>query len=81
MTLSVAMITMNEELAIAKVVGDIRRAAPDAEIVVHERIVMENFDGARSVERVVDRAAFFGGDREQRFLGAHSASCRRRPDE
>ena len=34
MKVSVVMITMNEELAIAKVVGDIRRAAPDAEIVV-----------------------------------------------
>ncbi|HEX9160749.1 MAG TPA: glycosyltransferase family 2 protein [Thermoanaerobaculia bacterium] len=34
MKLTVAMITMNEEGAIAKVVDDIRRAAPDAEILV-----------------------------------------------
>lgn len=32
--LTVAMITMNEEKAIAKVVGDIRRQAPDAEIFI-----------------------------------------------
>jgi len=32
--LTVAMITMNEEGAIAKVVGDIRAVAPDAEILV-----------------------------------------------
>lgn len=31
---SVAMITMNEEGAIAKVISDIRRAVPDAEIVI-----------------------------------------------
>ncbi|GAC1433861.1 MAG: hypothetical protein NVSMB68_06430 [Thermoanaerobaculia bacterium] len=34
MNLTVSMITMNEENAIAKVVGDIRRVAPDAEILV-----------------------------------------------
>jgi glycosyltransferase involved in cell wall biosynthesis len=34
MTLTVSMITMNEEEAIAKVVFDIRRVAPDAEILV-----------------------------------------------
>jgi glycosyltransferase involved in cell wall biosynthesis len=34
MKLTVSMITMNEEGAIAKVVGDIRRVAPDAEILV-----------------------------------------------
>lgn len=34
MKLTVSMITMNEEKAIAKVVGDIRRVAPDAEILV-----------------------------------------------
>ncbi len=34
MKLTVAMITMNEEGAIAKVVGDIRRVAPDAEILI-----------------------------------------------
>jgi len=32
--LTVAMITMNEEKAIAKVIGDIRRFAPDAEVLV-----------------------------------------------
>jgi glycosyltransferase involved in cell wall biosynthesis len=32
--LTVSMITMNEEGAIAKVIGDIRRVAPDAEILV-----------------------------------------------
>jgi glycosyltransferase involved in cell wall biosynthesis len=32
--ISVAMITMNEEKAVAKVVGDIRRAVPDAEILI-----------------------------------------------
>lgn len=34
MKLTVAMITMNEEGAVAKVVGDIRRVAPDAEILL-----------------------------------------------
>jgi glycosyltransferase involved in cell wall biosynthesis len=34
MKLTVSMITMNEERAIAKVVGDIRRVAPEAEILV-----------------------------------------------
>jgi len=34
MKLTVAMITMNEQGAIAKVVGDIRAVAPDAEILV-----------------------------------------------
>lgn len=34
MRLTVSMITMNEEGAIAKVVGDIRSVAPDAEILV-----------------------------------------------
>jgi len=34
MKLTVSMITMNEESAIAKVVQDIRRVAPDAEILV-----------------------------------------------
>lgn len=34
MKLTVSMITMNEEAAIAKVVADIRRVAPDAEILV-----------------------------------------------
>ena len=34
MKLTVSMITMNEEGAIAKVAGDIRRVAPDAEILV-----------------------------------------------
>jgi len=34
MKLTVSMITMNEEGAIAKVVGDIKRVAPDAEILV-----------------------------------------------
>jgi len=34
MKLTVSMITMNEEAAIAKVVGDIRRVVPDAEILV-----------------------------------------------
>lgn len=34
MKLTVSMITMNEEGAIAKVVGDIRRVVPDAEILV-----------------------------------------------
>lgn len=34
MELTVSMITMNEEGAIAKVVGDIRRVAPEAEILV-----------------------------------------------
>ena len=34
MKLTVSMITMNEEGAIAKVVGDIRRVAPEAEILV-----------------------------------------------
>ena len=32
--LTVAMITMNEEKAVAKVIGDIRRAAPEAEILI-----------------------------------------------
>src|SRR4051794_15959047 len=32
--LTVAMITRNEEKAIGKVIGDIRRAVPDAEILV-----------------------------------------------
>src|SRR5262245_1727011 len=32
--LTVAMITMNEEKAIAKVIGDIRRVTPEAEILV-----------------------------------------------
>jgi glycosyltransferase involved in cell wall biosynthesis len=32
--LTVSMITLNEEAAVAKVVGDIRRVAPDAEIFV-----------------------------------------------
>jgi glycosyltransferase involved in cell wall biosynthesis len=32
--LTVAMITRNEEKAIAKVIGDIRRAVPDAEVLV-----------------------------------------------
>jgi glycosyltransferase involved in cell wall biosynthesis len=31
---TVSMITMNEERAVAKVVGDIRRVAPDAEILI-----------------------------------------------
>jgi glycosyltransferase involved in cell wall biosynthesis len=34
MKLTVSMITMNEEGAVAKVVGDIRRVAPDAEIFI-----------------------------------------------
>ena len=34
MKLTVSMITLNEEAAVAKVVGDIRRVAPDAEIFV-----------------------------------------------
>ena len=34
MKLTVSMITMNEEGAIAKVVGDIRRVVPDAEILI-----------------------------------------------
>ena len=34
MKLTVSMITMNEEKAVAKVVGDIRRVVPDAEILV-----------------------------------------------
>ena len=34
MKLTVSMITMNEERAIAKVVQDIRRVVPDAEIFV-----------------------------------------------
>lgn len=34
MKLTVSMITMNEEKAIAKVVADIRRVAPDAEILI-----------------------------------------------
>ena len=34
MKLTVSMITMNEEGAVAKVVGDIRRVAPDAEILL-----------------------------------------------
>ncbi|HEV8661031.1 MAG TPA: glycosyltransferase family 2 protein [Thermoanaerobaculia bacterium] len=34
MKLTVSMITMNEEGAIAKVVGDIRRVAPEAEILI-----------------------------------------------
>ncbi|HEX8172248.1 MAG TPA: glycosyltransferase family 2 protein [Thermoanaerobaculia bacterium] len=34
MKLTVSMITMNEERAIAKVVGDIRRVVPEAEILV-----------------------------------------------
>lgn len=34
MKLTVSMITMNEESAVAKVVGDIRRVAPDAEILL-----------------------------------------------
>ena len=34
MKLTVAMITMNEEGAVAKVVGDIRSVAPDAEILL-----------------------------------------------
>jgi glycosyltransferase involved in cell wall biosynthesis len=33
-TLTVAMITRNEEKAIAKVIGDIRRSVPDADILV-----------------------------------------------
>jgi glycosyltransferase involved in cell wall biosynthesis len=32
--ITVAMITMNEEKAIAKVIGDIRRAVPDAEVLI-----------------------------------------------
>jgi len=32
--ISVAMITMNEERAVAKVIGDVRRVAPDAEVIV-----------------------------------------------
>jgi glycosyltransferase involved in cell wall biosynthesis len=34
MKLTVSMITMNEEAAVAKVIGDIRRVAPDAEILL-----------------------------------------------
>jgi glycosyltransferase involved in cell wall biosynthesis len=34
MKLTVAMITMNEEGAVAKVIGDIRRVAPEAEILL-----------------------------------------------
>src|SRR4029079_11502928 len=34
MKLTVSMITMNEEGAVKKVVGDIRRVAPDAEIFI-----------------------------------------------
>jgi glycosyltransferase involved in cell wall biosynthesis len=34
MKLTVSMITMNEEGAVAKVIGDIRRVAPDAEILL-----------------------------------------------
>jgi glycosyltransferase involved in cell wall biosynthesis len=34
MKLTVSMITMNEERAVAKVIGDIRRVAPDAEILL-----------------------------------------------
>lgn len=34
MKLTVSMITMNEEKAVAKVVGDIRRVVPDAEIFI-----------------------------------------------
>lgn len=34
MKLTVAMITMNEEQAVAKVIADIRRVAPDAEILL-----------------------------------------------
>ena len=34
MKLTVSMITMNEERAVAKVIGDIRRVAPDAEIFI-----------------------------------------------
>ena len=34
MKLTVSMITMNEEGAVAKVVGDIRRVAPDAEVLL-----------------------------------------------
>ena len=34
MKLTVSMITMNEEKAVAKVVGDIRRVVPDAEILL-----------------------------------------------
>ena len=34
MKLTVAMITLNEERAVAKVIGDIRRVAPDAEILL-----------------------------------------------
>jgi glycosyltransferase involved in cell wall biosynthesis len=34
MKLTISMITMNEEGAVAKVIGDIRRVAPDAEILL-----------------------------------------------
>jgi glycosyltransferase involved in cell wall biosynthesis len=34
MKLTVSMITMNEEAAVAKVIGDIRRVVPDAEILL-----------------------------------------------
>lgn len=34
MKLTVSMITMNEERAVAKVIGDIRRVAPDAEVLL-----------------------------------------------
>ncbi|HKR64824.1 MAG TPA: glycosyltransferase family 2 protein [Thermoanaerobaculia bacterium] len=34
MKLTVSMITMNEEAAVTKVIGDIRRVAPDAEILL-----------------------------------------------
>lgn len=34
MKLTVSMITMNEEAAVGKVIGDIRRVAPDAEILL-----------------------------------------------
>ena len=34
MKVTVAMITLNEERAVAKVVGDIRRVVPDAEILL-----------------------------------------------
>ena len=49
MKLTVSMITLNEEKAIAKVVDDIRRVVPDAEILVIDS------SSDRTRRRVTDR--------------------------
>src|SRR2546430_15532117 len=54
--ISVVMITLNEEGAIAKVVNDIRAAVPDAEILIVDSSTDRTADIARSLGcRVVEQ--------------------------